>query len=473
MKVAIVTERIDVTLGGAERSVSDLASALASLGLEVHILAAKGRPDTGNTHILCESTPGRRVSLSVFEKALKRHLSQNGYDIVHSVLPFDFADIYQPRGGAYAESIIRNAASYRNKFMGCYKRITAFFNLRRTMLLHAERKVCTQPDGPTIVAISNYVAEQFKRHHGLTAGRIVTIANGVKIPQMLNKDERKSRRAQLLTRSGISRTDNPVLFLFAAHNFRLKGLGSLIRAFCPATAKATARPAVLLVAGKGKAPKYYRLARKLNINDSIVFLGAVKDITGILSISDVAVLPTFYDPSSRFILEALTIGRPVITTGFNGATDLFVNNRHGIVIDGPENIAALTEAIRHFTDPDNIQKASQAIIEDNLKDRICIERVAKDLLSVYKSIRKVRAESNVLEFCDHRCCSIPARLGPVRPAHHKSPRQRPSLDRLRQYWRNQRRPRAWAKMGLFLLCTRRPQRPATNAGRNDLYRKTG
>ena len=105
-----------------------------------------------------------------------------------------------------------------------------------------------------------------------------------------------------------------------------------------------------------------------------------------MSITDVAVLPTFYDPSSRFILEALAAGKPVITTKFNGATDLFENNRHGKVIDTPENIDALAEAIRYFTDTNNIEKTSQAIIEDNLKENISIGRAAGELMTVYESI---------------------------------------------------------------------------------------
>lgn len=37
-----IIERTDVALGGAERSISEVADALSVLGLEVHLLAAKG-----------------------------------------------------------------------------------------------------------------------------------------------------------------------------------------------------------------------------------------------------------------------------------------------------------------------------------------------------------------------------------------------------------------------------------------------
>jgi hypothetical protein len=112
-KIAIIIERADIALGGAERSVFEMTTALSGLGLEVDILAAKGRANTKNIHILCQDSPGKRVHHFTFAKALKKHLSENHYDIIHSVLPFDFADIYQPRGGTYAESILHNAVSYQ------------------------------------------------------------------------------------------------------------------------------------------------------------------------------------------------------------------------------------------------------------------------------------------------------------------------------------------------------------------------
>jgi len=80
------------------------------------------------------------------------------------------------------------------------------------------------------------------------------------------------------------------------------------------------------------------------------------------------------------------VDKPVITTRFNGAIDLFTNHRHGRIIDLPENIPALAEAISHFTDTDNINKAAAAIIKDNLKEQISISRVARQLITLYHAI---------------------------------------------------------------------------------------
>jgi UDP-glucose:(heptosyl)LPS alpha-1,3-glucosyltransferase len=389
-KIALIIERTDIALGGAERSVFELAAALSALGLKVDTFAAKGKTNAKNIHILCQNTPGNRTGYFTFAKVLKKHLSENHYDIIHSVLPFDFADVYQPRGGSFAEAILRNAASYQNKFVESCKRVMAFANFRRTMLLRAERKLCKDSNGPVIVALSKYVAEQFKKHYGVSDDRIVVVPNGIKINKRIDIGQADDLRSQILAQLGLKEADNPVFFLFAANNFRLKGLACLIKAMQLVSPNITERKAYLIVAGNDRTYKYRRFAKKLNVHRKIVFLGAVRHIQNALSITDVAVLPTFYDPSSRYILEAIAANKPVITTEFNGAADLFVNDRHGKVIDCAENIPALAQAISYFTDTNNIRKASQAIVADNLEEKISISRVAEQLIPVYESILEKR-----------------------------------------------------------------------------------
>jgi len=253
--------------------------------------------------------------------------------------------------------------------------------------LRAERQLCKEPNGPVITALSQYVAEQFQRHYDVSDERIVVIPNGVRVHKQVDAKDAERLRTHVLTQLRLKEADEPVFFLFAAHNFRLKGLAAGIKAIKQAAAHSnTQRQGYLIVAGNGKIRKYQRLAKKLGAHRKILFLGAVRHIQSVLSVVDVAMLPTFYDPCSRFILEALSAGKPVITTRFNGATDLFVDKRHGRVVDSPGNTGALAEAIGYFSDTNNIQKASQAIIADNIRENISISRVAKQLESLYESI---------------------------------------------------------------------------------------
>jgi UDP-glucose:(heptosyl)LPS alpha-1,3-glucosyltransferase len=386
MKVAIIIERYDISLGGAEWLVFELASALSQLDVGVDILAAQGNSNADNVHILCPADHNKRISLATFAKLISNYIGANHYDIIHSTIPLTFADVYQPPGGSFAETIIRNAASYRNKLVSSYKKATAFTNWRRMEMLRVEKKLCRDPNGPIIAALSNYVKEQFINHYNLDSERIALVPNGVKVDNQIDTGIAEKLKTQIFQQLKIESSANPVFFLFGANNFRLKGLGVLTEALALLEKSQPLRIPYLIVAGGGKINKFRSLAEKFNVDKKIVFLGHLPHIQNALSISDVAVLPTFFDPCSRYILEALSACKPVITTKFNGASDFFVNNRHGKVLDTPENADSLAEAIRYFTDMKNIENASKAIIKDNLKENISIERAARQLIDVYESI---------------------------------------------------------------------------------------
>lgn len=401
MRLAIITERASITLGGAEKSVFELAARMALLGVDVQILAATGAAQSNRVKVLCGNTE-ERVGLETFKNALLQHFKENRYDIIHSTLPFDFADVYQPRGGSYPEAAARNAASYKTGILRIFKLLTSFANFRRTSLARAERKLCKlvrrsfseggKENGPVVAALSEYVRTQFKKYYNLPDERIYVCPNGIHLPSPEKISKADKLRAQILAKFNIKQADEPVFFLFAAHNFRLKGLASLIKAFAILNNRLTKRPAFLIIVGRGQTGKYCRLAKRLNVNNRILFFGPAANLNDLLDIADVVVLPTYYDPSSRFILEALAAGKPVITTKFNGAIDLFTANRHGKVFDSPDDIGSLAEAIRFYCTTENLAAAKKAIEDDDIKSKVSIENHCRKLLTLYDAIIKKKAE---------------------------------------------------------------------------------
>ena len=390
IKVALIVERADIDLGGAERSIFELACQLSALGVKVTTLAAKGQADAENTRILCAEAPGKRTSLSDFEKALQQHLAKNQYDIIHTTLPFSFADIYQPRGGSFPEAVIRNAASYQNKFVSACKLLTHRLNKRRADLLDAEKRLCCSAGHTIIAALSEYVEDHFKRHYNIPQERISVIPNGVKIPGEPDPDRAGNLRSRILAMFGITEASEPAIFLFAANNFRLKGLKTLLDAIALLKKTDTKRPVFLVVAGSGRGVKYRMHARKLGIAKRIAFLGHLQNIRTALAVSDVAVLPSWYDPSSRFILEALASKKPVITTKFNGAAEMFTNNRHGMIIDDPADPNAMADALNFCADPENTKLFVDNIAGDNLQEKISIATHAQLMIKLYESVLQNR-----------------------------------------------------------------------------------
>lgn len=379
MKVAIIIERADTDLGGAEKSISQLAAALTKSSVDVTVLAAKAKTDSPNVRQLCGDIAGKRIALSVFANAIKKHLQQNSYDIVHSTLPLDFVDIYQPRGGSYLEAMLRNADSWPGSAAGRFKKLTHFTNFRRAGLIRAEKKLCLNCPGIMIAALSEYVKHQFLSHYKITGDRVVTIPNGIALNNLADTHKVSRIRDKF--------PENARILLFAANNFRLKGLTPLIKALALTD---TTGPIYLVVAGSDNPTKYRRLAERLNVAHRISFEGKISEITAAITASDTVILPTYYDPCSRFILEGLAAAKPVITTKYNGAAEMFTDRIHGRIIDRPEDIESLAEAIAFCTDPADADNISKAIVRDNLRDKISIDRHVKQLTELYERIIKNR-----------------------------------------------------------------------------------
>lgn len=383
--VAIIIERAQIGLGGAERSVSELTTELRKQGVNATILAAKG--DTAeNTQILCDNISGKRVSLDTFEQALRQHLKEHAYDIIHSTLPLKIAHIYQPRGGSYREAMLQNIASYPCALKRCFKRSTHFLNLRRTAYLRAEKTLCRNSTA-TVAALSDYVKQQFQKHYALPERRLAVIANGINVKMTVNESNAAAIRETIHTTLSIPPGKKCVFFLFAANNPRLKGLRSLLFALKQVTGQGSVHPVVLIAGTKGLG-RYQQQVQRLELDNHLVSLGPLDGIADALSICDVAVLPTYYDPCSRFILEALAMGKPVITTRFNGASERFTHQRHGIIIDTPSDHQSLADGMAHFCRDEEIELASQAIVDDNLCDTVSIARHAEAMAALYETILK-------------------------------------------------------------------------------------
>jgi glycosyltransferase involved in cell wall biosynthesis len=80
----------------------------------------------------------------------------------------------------------------------------------------------------------------------------------------------------------------------------------------------------------------------------VVYHGHQQNIGPLVSENDVFVLPTYYrEGVPRSILEALSIGMPIITTNTPGCKETITNGSNGMLIP-PQDLNALVEAMEFF-----------------------------------------------------------------------------------------------------------------------------
>jgi len=82
-------------------------------------------------------------------------LRRGGFEIVPAITPCLSANVYQPRGGTYVETIARNIALERSLLRRVVKWVDRRINWRQRLLVLLERDMLTDRRGPVVAAVSD------------------------------------------------------------------------------------------------------------------------------------------------------------------------------------------------------------------------------------------------------------------------------------------------------------------------------
>ncbi|EKE00944.1 MAG: hypothetical protein ACD_21C00250G0017 [uncultured bacterium] len=125
---------------------------------------------------------------------------------------------------------------------------------------------------------------------------------------------------------------------------------------------------------------------KTLVDEKIVdYSGGVRDIRPVLSVASVFVLPSYREGTSKAVLEAMAMGRPIITTDAPGCRETIVEGVNGYLVP-IKNIVALVETMEKFIlQPEIIAKMgkeSRRIAEEKYD----VNKVNKSILNVINAV---------------------------------------------------------------------------------------
>ena len=375
MKVALVLECLDWRKGGLESWTWQFTQLLRNKGIEVHVVAFGFHPSVAelgiNIHKL-KSMPRSRMKRA---EVLEQYLREKNFDVIHDMGVGWFADIFHLQGGS-------PLATWQHNLLRIPRwRRFPFLRANRHRQMHEiERRQYALP-GSIAVAVSNMVKEHLQQLHHLNDEKIRVIYNGVNLKRF-TPEHRAEHRDSIRTRLGLK---NEVLFFLLARNPRLKNAATLIRAL-GLLAKQN-KPVHLVIAGSDKTAPYLRLASKCGAASCITFPGSV-DTVPYFAAADVAVLPTWYDPCSLFTLESWASGIPVITTTFNGASELMIPGTHGYTVKDPADPVELAEKMSLMLDDTARAKMNTASRELALHHSF--EKQADQFIDLYNEIKMAK-----------------------------------------------------------------------------------
>ncbi len=196
------------------------------------------------------------------------------------------------------------------------------------------------------IAVSRANHKYLVVEKSLPAGKIVVIQNGCDIEKF---DPDRPAPAGLKRSMGFDDSD-PVLIVLGRLEPQ-KGHRVLLEAL-PAVRDAFPRVRVVCV-GEGRLRTELEMqTRALGLEASVRFVGYQSNVPDWLALSDVSVLPSFYEGLPLAALESLSAGRPVVATAVDGTPEVVIDGKTGFTV-APSDSTALAAAIcRLLGNPD-------------------------------------------------------------------------------------------------------------------------
>jgi UDP-glucose:(heptosyl)LPS alpha-1,3-glucosyltransferase len=349
MDIAFCYESIIPARGGCEHYITDLAHYLTREGHAVHLYAcrwdAAALPPTVHYHRIPAPTGPRFLRPWVFAAACAEALSRQQHDVSMGFDKTWGQDILYPQGGLHVASAHHNVLKYRPGISRAIASLIRMIDPAKRSFARLERKQYLEDSRSTIVVNSQMVRRHFEQYYDVDPSRIVVVPSAIDSNRFHAEDRLRIRDAER-TAWGLTASDRVALFV--AMNYRLKGIEPLLYAM---SCFPESSPTRLAIVGNARFQKWERLAKSLGIADRVRFLGFRKDTRDAYFASDYLVHPTFYDPCSLVALEALACGLPVITSRYNGASELIESGREGFVIDDPHQYHLLADCMEQLENP--------------------------------------------------------------------------------------------------------------------------
>ncbi len=348
---------------GIDVAMLELSRQLSALGHEVTILTGAGKTGSARTEIdgiKVISTDFAGLMQRTWDPVNLKFLRQAMFPLIALRERLGGYDIYH--GHIYTSGLLaaylarRNRAKAVNTIHGSYypiwgeiasRPIAAFYKASERILAPLLAKLCDLQ-----IHTGGYFAEQVMKW-GVPESAIKVIHNGAN-PEIFNPDVPPAE----FGKSG------PIIFT-ARRLVRKNGVEHLIEALSYVLKE---KDCHLLIAGDGpERAGLESLCERLGVSDHVTFLGLVphEQIAPYISLADIVAIPSIIEASSLFMLEAMSMRKPVIATRTGGIPEI-MNPDNGILI-GPANARELAEKILLLYDPVMREKLGENAYRDAMK----------------------------------------------------------------------------------------------------------
>lgn len=202
------------------------------------------------------------------------------------------------------------------------------------------------------------------------------------IYNFINEEEYyKKERAFLKTQYNISDDEKVIIHI---SNFRkVKRVEDVIKTYAKINKDTKAK--LILVGDGPESPTVFELVEQLNLQNKVMFLGRQKNISDLLSISDLLLLMSEQESFGLVILEAMACEVPSIATNVGGIPEVITHGETGYLVDLGDTERAVNYAVDILNDENKLREMSQLAYKRS-KTKFHSETIVNEYLDLYRSV---------------------------------------------------------------------------------------
>jgi glycosyltransferase involved in cell wall biosynthesis len=250
--------------------------------------------------------------------------------------------------------------------------------LLRRISIGLERLLSRRTD--RLVLVSYADLGRAVKHRLAPPDRLTVIPNGTPVPCALSAEAEVKKRLELGWKLG------PPIVGTVARLHRQKGVlyfllaGEIISARFPDVRMA--------VVGDGPLGRNLRRrARRLKIDDKVFFLGERQDAFELMSLFNIFVLPSLWEGLPFVLVEAATLGKPIVATSVDGVREVIEEERTGLLVPPRDPQLLAGAVIRLLEDRElasRLGERARAAIPPRFPLRRMVEQTESLYLRLYK-----------------------------------------------------------------------------------------
>lgn len=159
----------------------------------------------------------------------------------------------------------------------------------------------------------------------------------------------------------------------------------LIRAFSEVLKEVP--EARLLMVGEGEEKnEALTLIKKLGIEDKILLEDFRKDVPDVLAAIDIFVLPSLWEGLPVALLEAMSMGKPIIATGVDGTTEVIENMVSGYLINTDNLQKNLIKAMIHLCNDKELKYKLAGGAKERIREHYNVEMMTRRNEEIYRDL---------------------------------------------------------------------------------------